>query len=327
LAFVLDVEGGFIQPDPNRTDNATNMGITLGILQYWRGSQAVTLNDLQHISVNEATDIYRALFWNAVSGDYLPAGVDLMVFDTAADIGQALAAKQLQATLGGVPSEAGAIGQVTLAMINGQKSVVTIGKLAAIRLRYYQSLPTFDQLGPGWVARVTRCMAVAAVLSDPNLQQQGGGNVILDLLESISAQLQTRAPQRLALAIPVRKPKGSDTMANYELKNDSVDTITIMATDASGATEPLPASDTFSVANSDPSTVNAVIGTDASGNPALVINALKQTSTAPVTLTVSDSAGLHSVDLVVDVVADRAPVNLMLDVADATHAPQPVPPS
>ena len=113
-------------------------------------------------------------------------------------------------------------------------------------------------------------------------------------------------------------------MPNLELANDEVLTITIKTTDSAGATVPVPAGDTFTAVSSNPASLNAVIGKDAAGNPALVLNALVQAS-PNITVTVSDSAGLPQAVQIVDIVPDVTPTNIVLDVADATHVAQPAP--
>ena len=130
-------------------------------------------------------------------------------------------------------------------------------------------------------------------------------------------------PTRIALEIPTIRKKGH-VMANYELPNDEVDTITIKTQDASGATVPVPTGDVFSVSSDSPAALNTVIGTDAAGNPALVINGLVQVH-PNITVTVKDSAGLTAATLIVDIVADVTPTNIVLDLAAATHVAQPVP--
>ena len=113
-------------------------------------------------------------------------------------------------------------------------------------------------------------------------------------------------------------------MPNYELPNDEVDTITIKTQTAGGATVPVPAGDVFSASSDSPAAINTVIGKDAAGNPALVMNGLVQEH-PDITVTISDSAGLVAAVLVVDIVADVTPKNIVLDLADATHVAQPVP--
>lgn len=130
-------------------------------------------------------------------------------------------------------------------------------------------------------------------------------------------------PTALAFELPTVTVRGIP-MANFQLKNDAVVTISIKEIDqTSGAALPIPAGDTFSVSNDNPTALNAVIGTDAAGNPALVLNALMQAASG-VNVSVSDSAGAKAASLVVDIVADVVP-DLVLDTADAVSVPQAVP--
>lgn len=113
-------------------------------------------------------------------------------------------------------------------------------------------------------------------------------------------------------------------MPNFELPNDQVVTITIKTQDASGATVPAPAGDVFSVASSNPASLGAAIGTDANGNPAVILTPLVQASPG-LSITVSDADGLAADTQLVDIVPDVTPTNIVLDLADATHTTQPVP--
>lgn len=113
-------------------------------------------------------------------------------------------------------------------------------------------------------------------------------------------------------------------MPNFELPNDEIVTITIKTTDNSGGVEPVPAGDIFSAAASDVASLQATIGQDASGAAALILTPLVQKA-SNLTVTVSDKAGLIQAVQIVDIVADTAPANIVLDLADATHVSQPVP--
>jgi hypothetical protein len=128
---------------------------------------------------------------------------------------------------------------------------------------------------------------------------------------------------RLAFELPTRTKNGVP-MPNFELANDEVLSITVKATNSAGAFEPIPAGDTFTATVSDPTAMNAVMGTDAGGNIAVIVNALKQAATG-VTLTVTDSTGLTAATQVFDIVTDATPTALVLHIADATHTSQPVP--
>jgi hypothetical protein len=113
-------------------------------------------------------------------------------------------------------------------------------------------------------------------------------------------------------------------MANYQLKNDAVDTIPILVRDAAGDVVPAPASDVFTVTSNNPLSLNVVMGQTAAGNPAVVANALVQVSPG-LSFTVSDSAGLKAFDEGLDIVADTAPAAIGLDLANVTSATQAVP--
>lgn len=128
---------------------------------------------------------------------------------------------------------------------------------------------------------------------------------------------------RLALEIPSITRRGK-LMANFELPNDQVATILIKATNSGGVTEPVPTGDTFTALSSNAASLGAAIGADGSGNPAVVLTPLVRVSPG-ITVTVSDSAGLAQASIIVDIVEDVTPANLVLDVADATHVSQPVP--
>ena len=133
-----------------------------------------------------------------------------------------------------------------------------------------------------------------------------------------------RRATRIAFWLPVFTKKGKPIMSNFELTNDTVATITIKTTNSVGTVEPYPTGDAFTAASSKPASLAATIGTDAAGNPALVLTPLVQASPG-ITVTVSDSAKLSPVSLVVDVVQDVADTNIILDVADASNASQPTP--
>jgi|SRR5712671_2517644 len=113
-------------------------------------------------------------------------------------------------------------------------------------------------------------------------------------------------------------------MANLQLKNDVIETIPILTKDAAGDVVPAPAGDVFSVVSSNPASLNAAIGVDVAGHPAVVINALVQLSPG-LSFTVSDSAGLTAFREDVDIVADVTPTAVGLDLTNITSAPQPVP--
>ena len=130
-------------------------------------------------------------------------------------------------------------------------------------------------------------------------------------------------PTRLHLAIPIIK-KGKFPMANFELPNDWVLDIPIQVTNSTGIVEPLPPGDVFTVVSSNPAALNAVVSTDASGNPIVQVNALIPVGTN-YSVTLSDTAGLTVDVQLFDIIVDQTATNTFLDMAGATHTTQAVP--
>jgi hypothetical protein len=114
-------------------------------------------------------------------------------------------------------------------------------------------------------------------------------------------------------------------MPTYRLLTGDRDTISLKAANPiTGKFEPLPKGNTYSLTNSDPASLNAIMGIDHAGGPALVINTLGGPA-ENIQVTVSDSSGLTPVTLMVDIVPSPPPRRLDLDVANAVHAPQAEP--
>jgi hypothetical protein len=158
---------------------------------------------------------------------------------------------------------------------------------------------------------------------------ESNDEAILDEVNRIWQWCQSNTPAqiskatRIALALPTIYRKGK-LVANLQLMNDAVDTITILVLDDAGTVEKADPADTFSVVSNNPASLNAVMGTDAGGNPAVVLNALVQVSPG-LSFTVSDSAGLKAFTEMVDIVSDTKATAIGLDLANVTSATQPVP--
>ncbi|WP_348629672.1 glycosyl hydrolase 108 family protein [Mesorhizobium sp. WSM3860] len=107
--------------------------------------------------------LYRRFYWDAVSGDELPDGVDYAVFDFAVNSGPGRAAKYLQAALG--VAQDGRIGPATLAAARAKPAGVVIDMLCDARLAFLQRLPTWPTFGNGWRARVASVRSEALLIS------------------------------------------------------------------------------------------------------------------------------------------------------------------
>ncbi len=150
LRFVLQYEGGFVD-HPRDPGGATNLGITRATLSAWR-KRPVSVAEVRALSRVEAAAIYRANYWNPIGADALPAGVDLIAFDIAVNMGVGRAKAWLAATQNLAPR-------------------ARLDSLSARRLSFWRRLRTWSVFGRGWSARGRACVMAANQLAlQPRLQ-------------------------------------------------------------------------------------------------------------------------------------------------------------
>ena len=150
LSLVLHHEGGYVD-HPRDPGGATNLGITLATLARARG-RPVTKADVKGLTRAEAAGIYRRSYWDAVQGDALAPGIDLLLFDLAVNSGPVRATKILQRVLR--TAEDGVVGPATLAALACAYPEAVIEAVTRERLRFLQRLPTWTTFGRGWRRRV-----------------------------------------------------------------------------------------------------------------------------------------------------------------------------
>ncbi|MGL5447078.1 MAG: glycoside hydrolase family 108 protein [Rhabdaerophilum sp.] len=150
LKHVLRHEGGYAD-HPSDPGGATMMGITRATLADWRG-RSVSKDEVRALSRAEVAEIYRARYWNAVSGDALPAGLDLVLFDYAVNSGPGRAVRTLQGLLG-VAAD-GLLGPRTIAALDGQAMPSLIQDICNARRNFLRNLSTAPVFGRGWMRRV-----------------------------------------------------------------------------------------------------------------------------------------------------------------------------
>ena len=152
LALVLKSEGGFVN-NPNDPGGATNFGVTKATYENFIG-KTVSVDDIRNLTVAQITPLYRRMFWDAVHGDDLPAGVDYAVFDYAVNSGVGRASKALQQALGVVVD--GVLGTQTFAALKIANHETLAKHLCERRLAFLQALPTWKYFGKGWGVRVAQ---------------------------------------------------------------------------------------------------------------------------------------------------------------------------
>lgn len=157
LAAVLHHEGGFVN-HPADPGGMTNLGCTKHVWEEWCGHE-VTEKDMRELTKNDVAPLYRQKYWDKVQGDYLPAGVDYVVFDCAINSGPGRAAKFLQQVAG--VTQDGAIGPGTLRAVAAMPAADIIEKYSAVRLEFLQGLSTWATFGKGWGRRVEEVKTAA----------------------------------------------------------------------------------------------------------------------------------------------------------------------
>jgi lysozyme family protein len=172
LKLTLQFEGGYVD-DPDDPGGATNLGITLATLARWRGA-SVTKADVKALTRAEAAAIYRKDYWDAVGGDAMPGGVDMVLFDHAVHSGPTAALKIFRVAVG-VSASASLASKAARDRIASFAPADLIRALCAARRSFLRGLKTFPKFGKGWTARVDRletaAVALAAGAPKPNSSQ------------------------------------------------------------------------------------------------------------------------------------------------------------
>jgi lysozyme family protein len=157
LSFTLKFEGGFVN-NPKDPGGPTNLGVTQATLSRFQG-RPVTIADVEDLTPATVAPIYQQGFWDKVSGDDLPAGVDLAVFDFAVHSGPTRAVVGLQRAVG--VADDGVIGPITVAAARTLDPSLIVQRVCAGRLTFLTHLTIFQTFGPGLKSRVAKCEAAA----------------------------------------------------------------------------------------------------------------------------------------------------------------------
>jgi lysozyme family protein len=120
IKFVLSWEGGYSN-DSKDPGGETNFGIS---------KRTYPDLDIKNLTKEQAIEIYRRDYWGKAGCDYLQWPMDMIVFDTAVNLG------------------------VSAALKLAQKNMIPIDYLFA-RIKYYAGLKGAAIYLSGWVNRVT----------------------------------------------------------------------------------------------------------------------------------------------------------------------------
>jgi lysozyme family protein len=165
LARLLVHEGGYTN-HPRDPGGPTNWGITIHDYRKYVNSNATAV-DIRTMPLATAKRIYRERYWNPMRCDELPAGVDDCVFDYAVNSGTGRAPKVLQRCLGLAAN--GRMDDATLRAAARVAPPRLINAICDERLRFLQSLRTWDVFGNGWARRVREVRAAALAMAEKNV--------------------------------------------------------------------------------------------------------------------------------------------------------------
>ena len=150
LKALLKHEGGYVN-HPADPGGMTNLGVTKRVWEEWVGHE-VDEQTMRGLTPDAVAPLYRKRYWDAVRGDDLPSGVDLVVFDCAVNSGVGRASKLLQRVVGVIDD--GKIGPGTLRAVLSQDPKKVVDGFSNQRQAFLEALPTFATFGKGWSRRV-----------------------------------------------------------------------------------------------------------------------------------------------------------------------------
>lgn len=161
LEFTLTWEGGYVN-HPADPGGATNYGITQAVYTDWQKFRGRPIRPVVGITMDEVEAIYRAEYWNRVSGDLLPEFTNIVMFDWAVNTGPARPARALQKRLGVIQD--GRIGPKTIAGFLGHTPYQVAEDLIDARARHYKAIvaarPSQQVFLKGWMNRINALHAL-----------------------------------------------------------------------------------------------------------------------------------------------------------------------
>jgi lysozyme family protein len=160
LPMLLRFEGGYVN-DPTDPGGETNKGITMATFRQCSHELLgidPTSDNLKALADAQAGIIYRALYWNKMSGDdFNLQDLANITCDFYANAGTN-ATILLQRILNGMGAhviEDGSVGSASIQAMNGLDQTEVYRRYKQGRINYYQSLAQrFPQFSQGWLNRV-----------------------------------------------------------------------------------------------------------------------------------------------------------------------------
>lgn len=146
-------EGGYVN-NPHDAGGKTNYGVTQVTFDTWNRIKDRPLREVRNITLDEAKELYKELYWYKYKCDRLPDALSVALFDFCVQSQPPRPTKYLQESLGVVTD--GIIGNQTIGAAHSKPLKPVIEEYFSKRIAYYQSLPSWQYFGKGWAARVNK---------------------------------------------------------------------------------------------------------------------------------------------------------------------------
>lgn len=162
LAFVLEREGGYVC-HPNDKGGPTNCGITQTVCDELFSSKKLPKMNVRDLTKEQISDIYLNLYWLPTCANYMPAPLDIVVFDSAVNHGVKQSIRFLQHTLDLTDID-GICGAKTLKAVkeNADKARAIAITIINRRSQFYDNIvrrdPSQDVFLAGWKNRLKHLM-------------------------------------------------------------------------------------------------------------------------------------------------------------------------
>jgi lysozyme family protein len=142
-------------------DFITSYGVTA---MTWKAAKnaGIVSCDIENATKEDCANILRRMYWDKISGDGLPVGIDLMVFNDATLCGVRAAGLLLQNCCNMPDNELdGVIGPVTISYCKRYDTGTVMGFLKTANLDYLSGLKNSDLYLRGWTRRENAMFAAA----------------------------------------------------------------------------------------------------------------------------------------------------------------------
>lgn len=167
--LLLKHEGGYSN-HPNDKGGPTNLGITIEVFRKYIKPSG-TIEDLKRLTRAQAIEVYDKRYWDALSCDDLPSGLDYAIYDYGVNSGVGRPPRVLAAVMG-LPT-----GTPMKTLIVSARQIGTARLIDAIcdeRLRFMKSIrggEDWKHFGKGWSRRVADVRRIAHSLIGKTAEQ------------------------------------------------------------------------------------------------------------------------------------------------------------